>query len=91
MPPRITLTKLPHGHRNLLGSALRSLREARSLTQAAVVGRLQRRGWDISRHVYGFIEDGSRQITDIELFGILQALKCSPADLEDSFRAFSKK
>lgn len=55
------------------------------------MGRLQRRGWDISRHVYGFIEDGSRQITDIELFGILQALKCSPADLEDSFRAFSKK
>lgn len=70
---------------------LRSLRESKGLTQTEVTGRLQRQGWDVSRHVFGFIEDGSRSITDLELFAILRALKCSPSDLEASFRSFSRK
>ncbi len=74
----------------MLGPVLRSLREAKGLTQADVAGRLQRKGWDVSRHVYAFVEDGSRSLTDLELFAILQALKCSPTDLEASFQAFCK-
>ncbi|MBE2180974.1 MAG: helix-turn-helix transcriptional regulator [Chthoniobacterales bacterium] len=70
---------------------MRSLREEQGLTQATIVGRLQRNGWDISRHVYGFIEDGSRALTDLELFAMLQALGRSPRDLETGFRAFCAK
>ena len=91
VPPRITPAELASGKRNILGSVLRSLREERGLTQSSVVGRLQRSGWDVSRHVYGYIEDGSRALTDLELFSVLAGLGASPKDLEISFRGFLKK
>lgn len=88
VPARTTPTKLSPGHRNLLGPHLRKLREAKGLTQNEVVAALQRDGWDVSRHVFGYVEDGSRAITDLELFAILKVLKSSPIDLQVVFQDF---
>jgi len=91
MAVRITLS-MPDpgsaGRRNLLGPSLRRLRESRDLTQAEVCSKLQLLGWDISRQVLSFVEDGSRLLSDAELFGILKVLGSSPKELEGDFREF---
>ena len=56
-----------------------------------ISGALPRQGWDVSRHVYGFVEDGSRMLSDLELFAVLKAVGKSPSDLEVAFQRFGWK
>ncbi len=84
------LSKSEKKTRNFLGPFLRQLREKRGLTQIQVAEHLQRGGWDCSRQVFAFIEDGSRILSDMELLAILHALDHDPADLRSAFEQFCK-
>ncbi len=48
--------------------------------------KLQLLGWDISRQVLGFVEDGSRVLGDIELLAVMHVLGETPTVLEDFFQ-----
>jgi DNA-binding XRE family transcriptional regulator len=85
---RISLQFAGSGKRNLLGPLLKRLREERGLTQLKVTALLQLDGWDVSRQVLSFVEDGSRILSDKELFAILRALGHEPAALKDAFSKF---
>jgi transcriptional regulator with XRE-family HTH domain len=74
--------------RNILGPILRRLREERGLTQLRVTALLQLDGWDVSRQVLSFVEDGSRILSDKELFAILRALGHEPEVLKCAFSKF---
>ncbi len=64
-----------HPKGNIYGRGLRTLRLAAGLTQAALVLRLQlTEGWDVDVLVLSYIENGRRNLTDIELSKILAAL-----------------
>lgn len=84
----LKLSKSEKNTRNYLGPFLRKLREDHKLTQGQVTDQLQRNGWDVSRQVYAFIEDGSRILSDIELLAILRVLDLAPADLQPAFSQF---
>lgn len=71
-----------NGKLNLFGKRLRHLREKEGLSAVAVIGRLQRMGWDIGPEIYSIIETGQRSLTDFELTLILKALKRRLRDLE---------
>jgi len=86
----IGIEKAGRARRNLLGPMFGSLRVSRGMTQAALCAKLQMKGWDISRQVLQFIEEGARMLSDIEVFALLQAMDASPGDLEGEFRKFRK-
>ena len=67
--------------RNLLGPAVRQLRERDKLTQPMLVARLNVQGWDISRGTFAKIEAQVRWIADFEIVRIADALRVTPADL----------
>ena len=79
------------GKRNAIGPVLRHLREKRGFTQTQLTALLQLDGWDVSRQVLAFVEDGSRILSDTEIFAILRALGHTPAILEDAFADFCKQ
>jgi len=79
------------GKRNFIGPFLKKLREARSVTQVELTTSLQLEGWDLSRQVLAFVEDGSRILSDIEIFAILRALDLNPEILQDAFDNFCKQ
>ena len=60
--------------RNLAGEIVRKLRDERALSQYELAARCQRMGWDISRDIVAAIERGVRCVTEIELFGLAEAL-----------------
>ena len=86
----VTVTANPNGKRNFLGPVLKQLRETRGFTQTQLTTLLQLDGWDVSRQVLAFVEDGSRILSDAEIFAILRALGHTPAILEDAFDGFCK-
>lgn len=65
-----------------------AFREERGLTQLKVTAMLQIDGWDVSRQVLSFVEDGSRILSDKELFAILRVLGHEPAVLKCAFSEF---
>ena len=58
------------------------------MTQLKVTALLQLDGWDVSRQVLSFVEDGSRILSDKELFAILRVLGHEPAVLKCAFSEF---
>ena len=66
---------------NMIGPALRSLREAEGLTQAELAARLQLSGWDISRETLAKVESQVRCVTDRELVRFAEALEVEPNEL----------
>jgi len=66
---------------NMIGPALRSLREAEGLTQAELAARLQLSGWDISRETLAKVESQVRCVTDRELVRFAEALEVDPSEL----------
>jgi transcriptional regulator with XRE-family HTH domain len=66
---------------NMIGPKLRDLREAEGLTQAEMVARLQRDGWDISRETYAKIESQFRCVTDREVVRLAGTLRVDPGEL----------
>jgi len=67
--------------RNIIGSRVRQAREDHNprLTQEQLAARLQILGWEIGRSGVGKIESGIRQVTDIEVKNISEALGVSIA------------
>lgn len=70
---------------NIIGKRVRQARENHipRLTQEQLAARLQVLGWEIERSGVGKIESGIRQITDIEVSRLSEALGVSVAWLFD--------
>ncbi len=62
--------------KNVVGPRIRALRRRKNLTvtQEELVARLQTMGVDIDQSALSRIENGERQITDIELLAVARAL-----------------
>ena len=72
--------------RNVLGPALRAIRESLHLSQEDVAARLQRAGWSVDRTVVTKIEARRRCITDYELILLGRVLKFSPLEIASSVK-----
>ena len=68
-------------NRNLIGSTVAKLRLQQGLTQQDLAGRAAVIGWEISRDAVKRIESGEREITDIEIKFLSQALRVPPSVL----------
>lgn len=60
--------------KNLIGDKVRQLRKAKNLSQQQVSDRLETLAIYICRGSISRIEDKSRTVTDIELYGLSQVL-----------------
>ncbi len=69
--------------KNLIGEKVKKLRKDRKLSQQQLSDRLETLAIYICRGSVSRIEDGSRTVTDIELFGLSQVLD---VPIEDFFR-----
>jgi len=67
--------------RNSIGKTAARLRHQQNLTQEDVAGRAAGVGWDISRDTVKRIENGEREINDVELRLLAKALRVPPAVL----------
>ncbi len=68
---------------NLVGHTVRKLRIAKGLSQQALSNRLETMAIYICRGSISRIEDKQRTVTDIELYGLSQALEVPIAELFD--------
>ena len=68
---------------NLIGDRLRVLRRRNRLSQQQLSERLETQAVYICRGSISRIEDGSRTVTDIELYGLSQVLA---TPIEDFFK-----
>lgn len=59
---------------NLIGENLRALRKKKRMSQQALSNKLELLGVYVCRGSVSRIEDKSRTVTDIELYGIAEAL-----------------
>lgn len=69
--------------RNAIGQTVSRLRNAQNLSRNELAVRAQVNGWDVSYYVIKAIEDGEREVTDIELRKLAKALKVPVAVLFD--------
>lgn len=69
--------------KNLVGKKVRQLRQKRNMTQQELSIKLETMAIYICRGSISRIEDQSRTVTDIELYGLAQALSVS---LEELFK-----
>lgn len=60
--------------KNLIGKKVKTLRKAKNLSQQQLSDRLETLAIYICRGSISRIEDGSRTVTDIELYGLSQVL-----------------
>lgn len=67
--------------KNVVGPQVRRLRAAAGLSQSALAGACQRRGWDVGRDAIAKIESGTRWVADMELLELARALACPLAEL----------
>jgi|GEM_PF-1342668 len=67
--------------RNLIGETVARLRQQQALTQQDLAGRAAAVGWVISRDAVKRIESGEREVTDIDIKFLAQALRVPPAVL----------
>lgn len=68
---------------NMVGKNVRRLRKARKMSQQALSNKLELLGIYVCRGSVSRIEDQSRTVTDIELYGIADVLQVS---IEELFR-----
>ena len=71
----------PRHRRNVTGSVLRKFRTEAGWSQAELVAKLQRAGWDLDRAVLVRIESGKRTLLDFEVGFLLRILKKKWVDL----------
>ena len=69
--------------RNAVGERIRSMRLNRKMTQEDLAGSCQRLGWRIGRVIVAKVEMGEREVTDLELTILAQALGVKVGDLFD--------
>lgn len=67
--------------RNSVGMTVKRLRKQQNLTQEDLAGRAAGVGWQVSRDAIKRIERGEREVTDIELRLLAQALRVPAAIL----------
>lgn len=67
--------------KNLIGTKVRELRKKQGLSQQQLSARLETLAIYICRGSISRIEDGSRTVTDIELYGLSQVLSTPINDL----------
>ena len=60
---------------NMIGDKLREFRLEQNLSQQNLSNRLETEGVYICRGSISIIEDGSRTVTDMELYGLSKVLK----------------
>jgi transcriptional regulator with XRE-family HTH domain len=65
--------------RNITGRRIQAARQAKNLTQNELAIKLQMLGFTHTRNTIAKIENGFRQVTDIELRAIATALEVSVA------------
>ncbi len=68
---------------NIVGSRVHQARQMERITQAELAARLQLRGMKIDRAGVAKIERGLRQVSDVELVILSNALRVSAAWLLD--------
>ena len=68
---------------NIVGNKVRYYRKQRKYSQQMLSNKLETMAIYICRGSISRIEDGSRTVTDIELFGLAQALNVSIDNLFD--------
>ncbi|MCD8197312.1 MAG: helix-turn-helix domain-containing protein [Lachnospiraceae bacterium] len=69
--------------KNIVGKKVRQLRKKQQLSQQDLSARLETYAIYVCRGSISRIEDGSRTVTDIELYGLSQALE---TPVEEFFR-----
>lgn len=69
---------------NIIGSAVRQIRESKNLTQEQMVAHCQLLGWSISRGTLAKIESKVRCVTDKEVLLLANALKIEVNALYDT-------
>lgn len=70
-------------HKNLIGAKVKSLRKEKHLSQQQLSDKLETLAIYICRGSISRIEDQSRTVTDIELYGLSQVLA---TPIEDFFK-----
>lgn len=66
---------------NLIGSRVKTLRQARKMSQQALSDKLETMAIYICRGSISRIEDKQRTVTDLELYGLAKVLGVSMEDL----------
>jgi len=61
--------------RNIVGLAVRRIRNAKGLSQSALAARLQRQGWPASRGLVAKVESGERWVADFEAVFLAKVLR----------------
>lgn len=74
---------IDHSKSNLIGDKVRELRRAKNMSQQQLSDKLETLAIYICRGSISRIEDGSRTVTDIELFGLSKILD---TPVEDFFK-----
>lgn len=69
------LTTTPMQKCNMIGSKLKQFRLEQNLSQQALSDRLETEAVYICRGSISRIEDGSRTVTDLELYGLSKILR----------------
>ncbi|MBI5422962.1 MAG: helix-turn-helix transcriptional regulator [Opitutae bacterium] len=69
------MPKSGSSRRNLAGKVVLRLRKAQGLTREQLAAKLHIRGWDVTRKVVERIENGRREINDLELRVLARALR----------------
>ena len=80
MPSKSHVSRRRHD-RNSVGKTVAKLRQQQNLTQEDLAGRAAALNWEISRDAVKRIENGEREVTDIELRLLAKALRVPPAVL----------
>jgi transcriptional regulator with XRE-family HTH domain len=78
---KTTYTPKRRFNRNVVGKIVRAVRISQDLTRDQFVARAQVAGWNISFYTLKRIENGEREVTDIELKKLARVLRVSPAIL----------
>jgi len=69
------MPKSGSSRRNLAGKVVLRLRKTQGLTREQLAAKLHIRGWDVTRKVVERIENGRREINDLELRVLARALR----------------
>lgn len=70
--------------KNLIGRSVRELRIAKGMSQQQVSNKLELLAIYVCRGSVSRVEDYSRTVTDLELFGFAQVLGVNVADLMET-------
>jgi len=66
---------------NVIGKNIKRLRERKQMTQEQLAIRLTTLGWQVDRFLVSKIERGERQVTDIQVMFIADALQVKLKEL----------